>query len=206
MSVIKAKRKTNEFSKKLSDFMHKSICNVRKIGCLQSKKTKVSRFVLTELLAVAAIIASLPSSSYQRVKQKTYQTECTNNLRQIGQLLRMYELENGYYPKASFYPKKPGSGEDSIRVQLGGPEQLWICPALPDKLKEKGLTFVYNDAIAGKSTLKNPSKKWVLIEFNCVSKNSPHPHPGGYNILFADGHVINSKRLPRKITSKQQAK
>jgi len=169
------------------------------------KSTKIQRFALIEILAVATIIAAMPSSSYQNVKKKAHQVTCTNNLTQIGQLLRMYELENDSYPKAAFYPKDPRKGDDSIRALLGGPDKLWTCPGLPDKLKEQGLTFVYNDAIGGKRSLANPSKKWVLIEFNCVSGKSPHPHPGGYNILFADGHVISSKRLPRKISSKQQA-
>ena len=165
------------------------------------RKRRVTRwgFTLTEVLAVAAIVSGMSTNSYQRAKDKAYQTDCANNLRQIGQLLTMHMLENGRYPKASFYPKDPAGG-DSIKSIIRGPKQLWVCPSLPEQLQEKGLTFVYNDAISGKSSLRNPHKKWVLIEMNCASKNAVHPHPDGFNILFADGHVITSKRLPRKIT------
>ena len=96
-------------------------------------------------------------------------------------------------------------GQDSIRVILGGDSRLWICPALPERIQKKGLTFVYNTNIAGKRILHNPHKKWVLIEVNCISKKAPRPHPDGYNILFADGHVIASKVLPRRITGIQRA-
>ena len=168
--------------------------------CRKRKTLKLFGFTLTEVLAVAAIISSVPMSSYQRAKDKASETECKHNLRQIGQMINAFYLENGYYPKAAFYPKNPNGGEDSIKSIIGGPKPFWVCPSLPDKLQKKGLTFVYNDAIAGKSSVNNPHKKWVLIEVNCVHKNSPPPHPGGFNILFADGHVISSKRLPSKIT------
>jgi prepilin-type processing-associated H-X9-DG protein len=44
-----------------------------------------------------------------------------------------------------------------------------------------------------------------MIEVNCVSNKVPPPHPAGYNILFADGHVVSSRQLPSSITSKQKA-
>ena len=166
----------------------------------KKRKSKVFGFTLVEVLAVAAIVSSIPMSSFQRAKDKASETECKHNLRQIGQMLNGYYFENGFYPKAAFYPKDPNKGEDSIKTIIGGPKPFWVCPSLPAKMQEKGLTFIYNDAIAGKRSLDNPDKKWVLIETNCVNKNSPHPHPGGFNILFADGHVISSKRLPSKIT------
>ncbi len=158
-------------------------------------------FSLVELVAVAAIVSGMPLGSYQRAQQKAVQTECVHNLSQLGQLLRMYVLENGHYPDAAFFPGDTVKGANSIRKLLGGPSQLWTCSALPEQLRKQGLTFVYNSEIAGKSSLKNPQKKWVLIEMTCVTNNVPPPHPNGYNILFADGHVITTKRLPNKVTA-----
>ena len=165
-------------------------------------------FSLTEILAVAAILSTVGRTSYVKVKERGTQTQCMNNLRQVGQMLQMYHLSEGKYPDAAFYPKDPWNGNDSIRVILEGRNKnkgVWCCPALPGQLLNRGLTYVYNDGIAGKSRVRNPAKKWVMIEINCVSKNAPQPHPGGFNILFADGHVIAEKRLPRKITEAQQA-
>ena len=163
-------------------------------------------FTLIELAVVTAMISSIPAASYVRVKQKAVQTECINNLQQIGQLLVMYLDENGgAFPKAAFYPKDPEKGADSIRQIIGSDKRLWICPGLPDKLQEKGLTFVYNDTLKDASSVQDPAKKWVLIEMCCVSAQAPLPHPDGYNILFADGHVATSRVLPKTITDIQKA-
>jgi len=163
-------------------------------------------FTLTELLAVATMLGTVSSGTYMRAKEKGVETECKNNLQQIGQALVMYINENGEFPKAAFYPKDPIKGADSIRNMITGiPEQMWVCPSLPDALKKKGLGFVYNDELGGHKDFSDPGKKWVLIEINCVSASAPAPHPGGYNVLFADGHVITTRRLPNKITEAQQA-
>ncbi len=169
------------------------------------------RFSLTEILAVAAIITSIPGAQYAKVKEKGYEAECFSNLRQIGILMTAFNLENGHYPKAAFYPDDPLRGEDSISVILHGKRKatrardVWICPALPDALKKKGLGFVYNDDLAGKRNVRNPSKKWMMIEINCVSRDVPAPHPNGYNILFADGHIVTDTRLPKKIIGAKKA-
>ncbi|NOY82131.1 MAG: DUF1559 domain-containing protein [Kiritimatiellaeota bacterium] len=167
-------------------------------------------FSLTEVMLVAAIVSSIPTGAYVRARQRALQLQCMNNLQQIGKAILMYYYTEGYYPKAKFFPKNPLKDPDSIVTVLesagsGIPREMWVCPAAPDPLRKKGLTFVYNDQFAGRQALKNPSRAWLLIEVNCVSKRVPAPHPGGYNILFADGHVITTRTLPPSITSKQQA-
>jgi len=164
-------------------------------------------FSVTEVLAVVTMISTVPMGAYVRAKEKGAETECASNLRQIGQLLQIYVNENGEYPKAAFFPKDVKNGPDSLVTLLPDvPKEMWVCPSLPDALKEKGLTFVYNDALGGKKGFSDPSKKWVMIEINCVSASSPAPHPSGYNVLFADGHVITTRRLPSKISETQQAR
>ncbi len=37
-----------------------------------NSRIKITRFVLSEILAVAAITAAVPAHSYQKVKQETY--------------------------------------------------------------------------------------------------------------------------------------
>lgn len=194
------------------------------------KRRRLAGFTLVELMAVAAICSAIPSGKYIQVKQRATQSACQHNLRQAGLLITQYHLEHGHYPKAAFFPKDPLQGSDSIRVLVEGKaarpqrtrlpggvggqggalgmiatKSVWVCPALPDALRNKGLTFVYNDDIAGKRTVPNPSKTWVLIEMTCVSEKVPPPHPKGFNILFADGHVINTKHLPKKIKAAHKA-
>jgi prepilin-type processing-associated H-X9-DG protein len=172
-----------------------------------AKRRRWLGFSVTEVLAVVTMISTIPMGAYVRAKEKGAETECASNLRQIGQALQIFVNENGEYPKAAFYPKEPKSGPDSIVTLLPEiPKEMWLCPGLPDALREKGLTFIYNDTLGGKKGFSDPGKKWVLIEINCVSASSPPPHPSGYNVLFADGHVITTRRLPSKITEAQQAR
>jgi prepilin-type processing-associated H-X9-DG protein len=172
------------------------------------KKRVVRYFTLTELLMVAAIVTSIPAGTYLRAKQKGLEIECMNNMRQVGSAIVSFQLSNGEYPKAAFFPENPLTDADSIRVILSeeiNNNKVWLCPAMPDEMKAKGLTWVYNDTLGGQSTVKDPTKTWILIEFSCVSKDVPPIHPGGFNIVYADGHVATSRELPADITASQQA-
>ncbi|MCH2176483.1 MAG: hypothetical protein MK193_12225 [Lentisphaeria bacterium] len=162
----------------------------------KKKKFTVFGFTLVEVAAVTAIVSSLPSSSYSGVKKQAEQIKCQSQLRSIGQQIAMNSMMGGN-PKASFYPKN-SNARDSIKKQLGGASKLWICPTMPDKLKKTGLTYIYNSNLSGKES-RNPSKDWILIEMTAVSKKAPFPHPKGFNILYADGHVESSKKLPADI-------
>lgn len=167
-------------------------------------------FSLTEMMAVTAIVTSIPAAQYSRAKQKATQLECQHNLEQIGKAILMYQMGEGKYPEAVFYPAKPFEDDKSIAKILddsgaGIPREMWQCPAAPDALRKLGLTFIYNDKFAGRRSLPRPERAWLLIELNCVSAKVTPPHPQGYNILFADGHVVTTKHLPPSITAKQKA-
>lgn len=173
------------------------------------KRRIVRYFTMTELLLVTAIVTSIPAGTYLKVKQKAVEIECLNNMRQVGAAIVAFQLSNGEYPKAAFYPENPKADANSIRVILGeelsDSDKIWLCPAMPDEFKAKGLTWVYNDTIAGQATIKDPTQTWILIEFSCVSQKVPSAHPGGFNIVYADGHVATSRELPADITKSQQA-
>ncbi len=165
-------------------------------------------FTLTELLMVTAIVTSVPTGAYLRAKQKALEIECMNNMRQVGTAIVAYHLGNGEYPNAAFFPENPRTDENSIRVILADEipgERPWICPAMPDELKARGLTWVYNDTLAGQDSVRDPARTWILIEFTCVSAKVPAAHPGGFNIVYADGHVETARTLPEDITKSQQA-
>ena len=176
---------------------------------LQERKW-ILAFSLTEILAVSAIVTSIPAAQYARAKQKAYETECRHNLRQIGQMIIMFQMSEGVYPKAVFYPHDAFKDANSIvRVMEDAgyrvPREMWKCPAAPEVLAKRGLTFVYNESVGGKSSVPRPNKTWLLIEMNCVSKRVGFPHPGGYNVLLADGSVLTTKFLPPDLRKLQQA-
>ena len=168
------------------------------------RKRRRLGFTLTEIAVVASLVSSVPAASYVRVKRKADQTKCVSQLKQIGMAMKMYLMSNGSYPKAAFYPKShdhPRSVSKLLKDE-GAIDTLFICPSMPDKLQQKKITFVYNDAVSGKRRV--PANTWVLIEMSCVSKSSPKPHPNGYNILYADGSVKTEQTLPSDILKLQK--
>lgn len=179
------------------------------------KQSKIFGFTLTEMLIVTAIITSIPTSKYVRVKKMAYQTQCNSNLRNISIALISFKMDyDDIMPKAEFYPKNIDGKKSIVTLlsdYLGGTNfknhydnSPWVCPGLPVKLRKKGLSFIYNDSIAGKRP-RRPSETWVLIEMNAVSAKIPAPHPKGYNILFADGSIQTTKTLPKDISEKRKS-
>ncbi len=173
-------------------------------------KIRQRAFSLVEIMAVSAIVTSIPAAQYAKAKQKAHETECRHNLQQIGQMIKMYQLSEGEYPKAVFYPERALKDDNSIVRVLEDagynvPRGMWTCPSAPEVLAKRGLTFVYNEKFGGRTSLKNPGRAWLLIEINCVSRKVSKPHPGGYNVLCADGRVMTTNVLPPDIQRLQQA-
>ncbi|RMD75555.1 MAG: hypothetical protein D6820_14500 [Lentisphaerae bacterium] len=174
----------------------------------KSKRWLRHAFTAAELSLVTALLSSIPISSYTKVRQKAYQTQCVSHLRNIAMALSMFRDENGHFPKAKFFTRNPNDPR-SIRNQLApygaGNKSMWICPALPSAFQKYGCTFLYNDELGGKNNAPNPSQTWVLIEITCVNGKLPYPHPDGFNILYADGSVRTTRKLPADILRNRKA-
>lgn len=170
-----------------------------KLNVFSILKNKVG-FTATELLIVTTLLSSLPVSRFIGVRNKAFQTQCASNLRQIGLAVNMFVMSEGKYPNALFFPREPLKNPRSIVVILkpyGLKGKMFICPTSPPILKEKGLTYLWNDALSGKAPyrLRNTSRTWMMIDITAVDKRVSS-HFGGYNILYADGHVSWSSNPP----------
>ncbi len=173
---------------------------------LRNRLRKCAAFTLLEVIIVTGIIMS-QANNYGDVRRLAYQKSCQNNLRQIYMGLQMYEITNGALPKAKFYPKSPKHGGHSIVKIMGRAyAEMFVCPVFPSKIKETGLTYLYNDKMGGKSIdqVQNAGKAWLLTEMNAVSDKVPMPHPGGFHTLYADGRVVVTKERPKVFVDLQK--
>jgi len=157
-------------------------------------------FTLVELMAVTTIVTSLPLGAYRAVG-KAKEVFCHNNLSQIYQALTIFMIENNdRLPSACFYPEnstEPKSIANILRPYLGTKE-VFICPSLPGQLKEKGITYIWNDQFNNQSPdhIPNNDQQWLMMEMTAVSEEIPPPHSSGYSILYLDGHIETKPRPP----------
>ncbi|HXG10567.1 MAG TPA: DUF1559 domain-containing protein [Gemmataceae bacterium] len=103
-------------------------------------KRGAAGFTLVELLVVIAIIAILISlllPAVQKVREAASNTQCINNLRQIGIALHNYHTSNGGFPPAEAEtPPGAGSAVPSVR-------HAWTTFLLP-YIEQENLHRLYN--------------------------------------------------------------
>jgi len=162
----------------------------------------LAAFTLVEVTVVMGIMMA-ETNNYGDVTKIAYQESCENNLRQIYQGLVMYDMNNGSLPDAKFYPDNPRKDPKSIvKLMDEAYQKLFVCPVFPGAIKDKGLTYIYNDTLKGQSlgTVSDPEKTWLMTELNAVSDKIKMPHPGGFHILYADGKVKVTKSIPSDLS------
>jgi len=173
---------------------------------LRRKITRRAAFTLLEVMVVTTIMTS-QANNYGNVRRLAYQKSCENNLRQIYMGLTMYEMTHGGLPRAKFYPKNPRTDRNSIVRMMGADyAPMFVCPVFPEEIKKKGLTYIYNDTLAGLSLdqVPNARETWLMTEMNAVTDKAPMPHPGGFHILYADGRIEVTRERPKVFVELQE--
>jgi len=158
-------------------------------------------FTLIEVLAVTGLMASLHSGgNYQYALSKAREIKGVNSLKQLHLLLQM-QCITGTLPKAALYPKSdPRKDPKSImRLIQGAPPQMFISPFAPEPLRQKGLTFAWNDAVNGKRLSSLPRNTWLLIDLAAFIADPKVPKPRKYLILYANGKAMAVSSLPPDI-------
>jgi len=165
---------------------------------MKRNSQKLRGYTAIEVLLVASIVGLIPIGVYMEAYKKAEASSCMSNLRNVYIAVQMYEMDFERMPDIKFYPKS-ASEKGSITEMLThyiDDENVYICPAMPDELKEKGLTYIWNDNYNGKMlySINDKAAKWLMTEMTAVKPEIPAPHNGAYNVLFLDGHVENVKR------------
>ena len=101
---------------------------------------------------------TLPAMSAARETGK--QANCTNNLKQIGTALHMYEADHQYFPKQNGF-----AGLEALRKYLDDPK-AYICPSSQktpaekgEKLSEENCSYIY---FGGLTSMSSPGLPIVV--------------------------------------------
>ena len=167
-------------------------------------------FTLTDILLVTTLLTSTSTGAYVQAKNKAYEIDCQNRLKQIGAVIQIMLMDTGVFPDAKFFPEKPDENTKSIKVILkaqGVPGEIFVCPSVSDDLKKIGLTYIWNDELNGKSpdTLPDAGKTWLMVDMNAVTEKVSPAHRDGYNVLYADGTASWSNTIKDEISKEKKA-
>jgi prepilin-type N-terminal cleavage/methylation domain-containing protein len=171
-------------------------------------------FTLIELLVVIAIIAILASlllPSLARAKDKAKDTQCINNLKNLGIALTVYADEHeGKLPSAEEYPPIPIDPTnifpricDVLSNSVAGAMKIFQCPkdnrTATNYFQLCGSSYEWNyswngQAIESLTRSKNPRFGGVVpAEKIFLMYDYENFHSGGATgarfFLFGDGHV-----------------
>lgn len=173
---------------------------------------------LAEVLVVTSTMSSLGGGAFTGAMDKAKQTVCEQNLRQLGLAIQMFADDNdGKYPNAWFLPKdliKDPRSIGKLLMSYVNNKSLFMCPSAPEPIKKFGLGYLWNDQLNNLTSeqIPNPSQTWMMTDINAAATALtpeqakqgkvdlsviPPAHVGGYNVLYADGHVKWSKEPPK---------
>ena len=167
-------------------------------------------FTLIDILLVTTLLTSASTGAYVNAKNKAYEVDCQNRLKQVGVVIQVMLMDTGVFPDAKFFPEKPDEDTKSIKVILkaqGVPGEIFVCPSVSDDLKKIGLTYIWNDELNGKSpdTLPGAGKTWLMVDMNAVTEKVSPAHRDGYNVLYADGTTGWSNTIRDEISKDKKA-
>ncbi len=161
---------------------------------------RAAAFTLIEILVVVAVIAILAGLTLAAVagaRNRARLTNCTANLRQIGQALHMYANENDdRLPPCSRLGPDTAFNLPSLRQALAGQiddERLYHCPADggEDSLFDAvGTSYEWNTLISGRK-IDRATLKVLDLEIRPPALADGEDFHGrrGRNYLFTDGRV-----------------
>lgn len=161
---------------------------------LPSKKQKSlcqKGFTLIEILVVVVIfliLASFLLGAISRARKKAFQTECINNLKNLGSALHMYSIDyRETFP--SLGPSGTGKASLALLYTLGYVKNqgLYICP------QGNGTSPADSDYRYAPGLTENASAESALA---CDDQPNQHLPPRPIVILYVKGSVQAEKNIP----------
>ena len=152
-------------------------------------------FTIVEILVVIAIMAVLTAIIFPvagKMKQRSIDTKCANNQRQVGSLFPLYAAENnGLYPFVTRSSGEEG-GEEKWHVDLLAPytypqvlneqypekfifreESMFRCPAAKDDLRKRGAKFIEDERLGYGMNESLPGRGSATDRYQAYSEKVP---------------------------------
>ena len=191
------------------------LCDKARVG---KNAPRRAGFTLVEVLAVSAIVgmlAALLLPSLSKAREKSRAVVCVNNLRQLGQVLQLYQDDYRALPSANNSGYFLWNGNHYVLYgQLlptagRGLANMFFCPSSTIFPRSDPSTGIQNLGVTGAVTagsyyirgktdgaphaLEGPTVSLMADLF--FTSGSARNHAGGVNVLFSDG-AVRFIRLP----------
>jgi len=164
-------------------------------------------FTLVELLAVIAIIAVLAAlilPTLAKAKSKALQTQCLNNLKQVGLAIQLYADENdGVLPGPALVQVPTGYNSDHLTVL---PFFLRHYLALPDPPSTNLLSLIW-PVITCPAQIRYPipsdetiDRRVTYCDHGAILPSDPSSRPFGYPLTNFPG-ILGSPYKPLKLSA-----
>lgn len=100
-----------------------------------------------------AIVTALSATTFgvvQKMRDRTNEVACANNMRQIGIGLQTYAQDHGHFPETTHTEALENSWIFALEPYLGDFDEVRICPADPlagERLEAQGTSYILNSFI-----------------------------------------------------------
>ncbi len=180
---------------------------MRGVGSFASRRAGFSLVELFVVTAIIGVLAAMLLPALSRAREKSRMAVCASQLRQIGQVLTMYEDVYHALPTQNFSGYLMWNGVDYVlngqAVEMGGPQlgRIFFCPSSRVFTSDDPDTGLQNLGVAGKitasayelrgllqggpRTLTGNRQALVADLYEAGEKN----HATGGNVLYTDGSV-----------------